>query len=263
VSDARAAVFEASRRFGYAHRAVLPDRGAAVEALHDRTMSFLEGEITSIEEGRRVLAPLEALRAAYDDAIAQGARDLVAEPLPVAVATGGGWEPPRGDVQALLKAELARYGTADVRPIDVGAIARFDFEDVPFQIVAGWGEREEEPVNRFELVTTVPPAIKAFQVRVELGIDSLLGTVGLRREHRIGSPFFDGSFWIEGDRDAAVAALPVPAQEALLAEIDRVLALRIEGGLARLTWVSRPQQLDVPPTAIAALVHLRRALTCG
>ena len=67
---------------------------------------------------------------------------------------------------------------------------------MPFQIVAGWGEREEEPVNRFALVTTVPRAIKAFQVRLEPGIDSLLGTVGLRREHRTGSPVFDASFWI-------------------------------------------------------------------
>ena len=82
VLGAREAAKDASRRFGYAHRAVLADRGAAVEALHDRVLPFFEGEIESYEQGSGILAGLQELHAAYQGAIARAQPFLVVAPLP-------------------------------------------------------------------------------------------------------------------------------------------------------------------------------------
>lgn len=205
VFGLREAVKEASRRFGYAHRAVLPDRGAPVDKMHDDVMPVMEGEIVTLEEGTRVVARLQDVYAAYEEAIAKSRPLLVAPEFQ----------------------------------------AQFFYEEVPLRL---------HETNLHALFTSVPRALGAFQLRAQGNFEGIL-----RNDVRVGSLYFDERFWIQGDVAAATAALCVATQDALLSLINLGPGLVFGGGLVTLTCKPGRGQ-PVPDAAVAALVHMRRAL---
>jgi hypothetical protein len=260
LAGKRADALSRARSFGYAERSVVDeDAIAEVEALHDRTMPFLFGDVATADEAHAALGKVDELIAAYDRLLARSGALLVAAPLDVEAA----FDPPAGwrgtkEGAARLAGEIH---------VDRSAVDRFEVRERavaiaagPWALIVGLDMGGAESWVEGRLSVSIPAAVPWVWMRREKNTDDLLQDLRVKREIETSDPRFDDFYWIEGHREAAFAAA-TPLVRRLMVDLhEQRCALEVGGGLARLSWSGAWTALGssgLPANVVPAMMELR------
>mgnify|MGYP006969378655 CR=1 FL=1 len=111
----------------------------------------------------------------------------------------------------------------------------------------------------FALSTLVRASVPTLRVTGQTVGDQLLTWLSIKRDAKVGDALFDDAFLVSGaDRDAQ-RVLTEPVRSGVWALRDWVadLELRVESGVAHLSYRDRSANVDVTDNAIAVMVALR------
>jgi hypothetical protein len=263
LAGKRADALLRARSFGYARRSVIDEKAIAeVEALHDRTMPFLFGDLTGVDASQAAIREVDELIAAYDALLARSSALLVPEPLDVDAALT---PPARWRGTAAGAARLGR----EMR-IDRGAVERFEVRARavavaagPWALLVGLDETGDGSWVEGRISVAVPAAVPAVRIRREKNTDDFLQDFGMKVEIETADPRFDYLYWVEGHREAAFATATPLIRRLMIDLHDQRCTLEVRGGLGRLTWAGPWPALGMsgtPPNLVPAIMELRASL---
>jgi hypothetical protein len=262
LTGKRADALARARSFGYAQRAVVDEQAiAAVEALHDRTMPFLFGDLFDVDEAKTAVAKVEELVAAYDAVLARSASALVPSQLDVEAAltppedwrgTATGAERLAGEMQ-IARDAVERFEVRD-RAVAVAA--------GPWALIVGLDETHSETLVEGRMSVAIPVAVPAVRMRPERAGETMLEDLGLKKEIETGHFSFDTHYWVDGHREAALAAATPLVRRVLLDSYEHAGRLDLGAGVARLSWRGPWLALGpsgIPTNLVPAILELRGA----